>query len=74
MTAGTQGHTGYMGNGQPEEGYGTAECCGGGSEQTGTEQHPITGTVYVDSQIGGIAFAQQDGIQGLYQQEGPGKA
>ena len=70
MVGRTQQEEGHMRGCQSEKGDGSAVGRNDGCEDTCGKEQEMACTLDVNAQVGGIGFAQQNGIQGLHQQEG----
>ena len=65
-----EGEPGDVRHGQADEGDGATEGCGGGCQQAGAEEDQDACAADFDAEVGGIAFAQEQGVEGLDEQEG----
>ena len=70
MIGTTKEKSGYVRNCQTDEGYGTAECCGSGREQSRSKEQKRASARDADAQITSIVVAQQEGIERLDEQDG----
>ena len=70
MVAGADDEEGYVGCGKADEGYGSAIGSDDSCEQACGKEQEAAGTLDVDSEVGSIAFAKEDGIERFDKQGG----
>ena len=70
MVAGADDEESYVGGGKADEGYGSAIGGDDSSEEACGKEQEATGTLDVDSEVGSIAFAKEDGIERFDKQGG----
>ena len=61
---------GDVGSGQSEEGDGTAIGGDDGGQEAGGEKEEMARALDVDAEVGGVGFAEEDGVERFHQQEG----
>ena len=61
---------GDVGSGQSEEGDRAAIGGDDGSQEAGGEKEEMARALDVDAEVGGVGFAEEDGVERLHQQEG----
>lgn len=70
MVVGAEKEEGDVGCGKTYEGYGSAVGGDDGGKQTCGEEEEVACVAKIDAEVGGVVVAEQDGVEGLGEQEG----